>query len=408
MGLAGSVSVCCCHDLPDKTYKTSAADLVLDRSDTASTVSSHVGAAHASGYEPPWDNQLGQAVVAGDAARVRSLLAGDVSPNAFGPAGLTPLHLAALHGRAEVAQVLVEAAADICSQTADSRKLTPAAAALLKGHSKVYEVLWQADHLEAETTVSDSSSSCSDADSDGSMERYTCMGGWSRDRGCAAARGEMRMAYKLRRHGGFLRHLHMPGDFSVRESPDRELAYVLVPELLGAGDIAAVHAAGRQPSTVLCDDRAADLGFEHVAYRFEAELRARARHLYRRLLGVMVWADLLLWRSLSDYPKVYPEFEYIRYDGAATSKEYAIDPHVDNRSLVTLVCMLSQPSDFTGGTLGFQAAGDSESEGEEAGGRRERPAAGGAVIFRGEMLEHWVTPVTAGKRYVLQVELSSV
>lgn len=338
-----------------------------------------------------------KAVITGDAGRVISLLRGRADVNHADNAGLTPLHFAALHGHATVVRELVSADADICAEAWDARRVTPATVAASKGHSDVYRILWAAARL-GDT----SSSETSDSDSDGSLEYYSCAGSCARDRGIRAV-AERRMTYELRQRG-LCRHLHAPEIFVMRKAAAAELSYVVVPGLLSPAEIDKVHCAGRLRTARLCADRAADLGYDHVAYRFESELRSGARHLYRRLLGVMVWADMLLWRSLSSYAKVFPEFEYIRYDGAPTSREFAIDPHVDNRSLVTLVCMLSHRADFEGGVLGFKAGHEDDAEED----RSEEPQAGSAIIFRGEMLEHWVSPVTSGTRYVLQIELSSV
>lgn len=378
------------------------------------------GSASPAFAEPHCDlvaDDLKQAIVNGDTVQLRAALATGAAINFRDETGLAPIHLAAMHGHAEIARVLLDAAADINKKSQPPSCQTPLAIAASEGHRQVYEVLWQAVSSGDATSNSSESSDASDISespydsegseasenaSAGSLERYTLDGAWERDKGVWGM-AERRVAYRLRRHSHF-RHLHAPDTFSVRGAASAELAYVVVPGLLSHAEIAEVHAAGRQPSAQRCADRSAELVYDHVAYRFEGELRARARQLYRRLLGVMVWAELVLWGSLRDCDKVYPEVEYISYDGKPASKEYAIDPHVDNRSLVTLVCMLSRRSDFGGGTLGFEPG----CEGDDAADRHEAPEPGTAVIFRGEELQHWVSPVTSGKRYVLQIEFSSV
>merc|ERR1711879_656441 len=99
-----------------------------------------------------------------------------------------------------------------------------------------------------------------------------------------------------------------------------------------------------------------------------------------------------------------------------------------NRGVLTLVCLLSEPEQFEGGVSCFEAAKqpkakkpaakllwnfhceacDSDSDLDEEEFRYEEPIARSAIIFRGEKLTHWVTPVTAGTRTILQVELSSI
>eukprot|EP00442_Polarella_glacialis_P020049 CAMPEP_0115070932 /NCGR_PEP_ID=MMETSP0227-20121206/13393_1 /TAXON_ID=89957 /ORGANISM="Polarella glacialis, Strain CCMP 1383" /LENGTH=243 /DNA_ID=CAMNT_0002457511 /DNA_START=93 /DNA_END=822 /DNA_ORIENTATION=+ len=237
-----------------------------------------------------------------------------------------------------------------------------------------------------EESSSDSEDSVS---SNESLERYTIAGCWARDEWGLWPNGR-RMGYQLRK-GGRARHIFEPEVYQVRESPDEELRYVVVPNFLADTDIAAVHAAGSLPTAAQCEDRDDELEFHHVAHRFEGELRSSSRPLYRRLLGVMAWADQELWGSMGDVSQVFPEVEYIRYDGAPTSKEFAIDPHVDNRSLVTLVCLLSPQGSFQqGGISGFDPASDDQGD------RWEKPQMGTAIIFRGEKLQHWVSPVTSG------------
>uniref|UniRef100_A0A7S4RNV6 Fe2OG dioxygenase domain-containing protein n=1 Tax=Alexandrium monilatum TaxID=311494 RepID=A0A7S4RNV6_9DINO len=369
-------------------------------------------------------SRLLQAAVAGDAVGVQKLLAAGCSADSTDDAGLRPLHLAALHGHAEVAQTLLAASAAVHATMPPPSCKTPLAVAAVGGRQEVFEVLLQASRSKAagssseasETSGSSSAESSeasegeSQSSSNGSMERYTLHGAMERERGLWAL-ADQRMAYRLwRGRGGVPRHLHSPPAFRLADAPAAENAYVVVPGLLSPTDIAEVHVAGRLPSVRRCEDRAADLVYDHVAYRFENELRAGARGLYRRLLGVMVWADLMLWGALRGRPKVFPEFEYIRYDGKPSTEEYAIHPHVDNRSLVTLVCMLSDRRDFAGGTLGFEPAQESSEEEQEGASedRLEELEPGTAVIFRGERLEHWVRPVLSGTRYVLQIELASV
>ena len=113
----------------------------------------------------------------------------------------------------------------------------------------------------------------------------------------------------------------------------------------------------------------------------------------------MAWADKELWGKLSRKSKVYPEVEYISYDATGGEPQH-IEPHIDNDSVVTVVVALSNPGEYTGGTSMFKGA---------AGGMPDRSLVlnkGEAVFFRGESLLHWITPVTAGHRKILQIELS--
>merc|ERR1719213_371183 len=109
----------------------------------------------------------------------------------------------------------------------------------------------------------------------------------------------------------------------------------------------------------------------------------------------------MIWHKLHKHKQVFPEVEYIVYD-ARNGVPGTIEPHVDNHSAVTIVMLLSDSGDFEGGVNCFApAGGDTES-------RSLRLQQGDAVLFRGEKLRHWITPVTGGIRTILQVEFSKV
>ena len=76
-----------------------------------------------------------------------------------------------------------------------------------------------------------------------------------------------------------------------------------------------------------------------------------------------------------------------------------IGPHIDNDSVLTAVFLLSDPNEFTGGSLTFR--------GEEQD-RKAQLRLGDCAVFRGESLLHWVTPVLSGRRMVLQIELAKI
>ena len=69
---------------------------------------------------------------------------------------------------------------------------------------------------------------------------------------------------------------------------------------------------------------------------------------------------------------------------------------------VSLVAMLSAPEAYTGGRSCFRRGAGRSGHREVALGK------GDIVLFRGEKLEHWITPVTKGRRTILQIELSRV
>eukprot|EP00928_Gymnodinium_smaydae_P045173 TRINITY_DN30147_c0_g1_i1.p1 TRINITY_DN30147_c0_g1~~TRINITY_DN30147_c0_g1_i1.p1 ORF type:complete len:361 (+),score=41.35 TRINITY_DN30147_c0_g1_i1:138-1220(+) len=169
---------------------------------------------------------------------------------------------------------------------------------------------------------------------------------------------------------------------------------------------AIAEAAVKDTGLVPVLDRTDDLKFDHTAYRIDQAFWEHSS-LFEKVIGTMRWADDQIWNTLSwSESRVYPEPEFIRYKVGKTtsgsSRKYAIEPHVDNHSAVTFVCLLSRPEDFEGGSLVFKAV----TPGEDP--RVVKLSLGDAVAFRGEKLLHWVTPLTSGARDVLQVELSRV
>eukprot|EP00928_Gymnodinium_smaydae_P054663 TRINITY_DN38394_c0_g1_i1.p1 TRINITY_DN38394_c0_g1~~TRINITY_DN38394_c0_g1_i1.p1 ORF type:complete len:401 (+),score=58.51 TRINITY_DN38394_c0_g1_i1:87-1205(+) len=195
----------------------------------------------------------------------------------------------------------------------------------------------------------------------------------------------------------------------VRPSKVEDQSYIVFPKLLSSAEIARVHKAGQSSSSVLCKDRDYDLDYKHVAYRIEHELSSKSHGLYSRLMELMVQADASQWGVLAQYTEIFPEIEYIRYDGRPTADEHAVSPHVDNCSALTLVCLVSDPDNFEGGALCLDSAAGTDPQempSLDQPPRREKLEMGDAVLFRGESLLHWVEPVTSGTRIVLQIELT--
>lgn len=181
----------------------------------------------------------------------------------------------------------------------------------------------------------------------------------------------------------------------------RDLAYAA--SFLSQDEMIALGRAATHPSVKEINDRKAYLAFKHRVVRFEMQLRSLEPVLYNKLMSLMRLADAEGWRRLrKKKARIYPEIEYIEYDVKHEGGECYIEPHVDNKSGVTLVAMLSPPSDYEGGISCFRRASGTE------GHRQMRLGLGDAVMFRGEKLLHWITNVTAGRRVILQIELSRV
>ena len=160
-------------------------------------------------------------------------------------------------------------------------------------------------------------------------------------------------------------------------------------------------------SDLLMDDRAEETEYYHVVHRVESILKQNFSNssLYEGLIGKMQIVDAENWKVLEDVTTVYPEIEFIVYNRTLEGQrpKMGFGSHVDNGSVLTAVFMLSDRTDFEGGSLMF--ARDIFSD---IGDAVERPANFSILdcaVFRGEKLSHWVTPVTKGTRKVLQIEL---
>ena len=171
-------------------------------------------------------------------------------------------------------------------------------------------------------------------------------------------------------------------------------------------------------------DPTLDWGFE--LWRLEGELKERTPEIWSRLVGdLMQSVDEYYWQKLQvahdetgklrlideckrgkDKVLIRPEVEYIVYDAdeamRAGKSRPSHGPHTDNYSVVTMVCLLSDPSEFKGGFSCFCPASDATN----APPREYRLRQGEVVLFRGESCVHWITDITEGRRSILQIELA--
>jgi hypothetical protein len=171
---------------------------------------------------------------------------------------------------------------------------------------------------------------------------------------------------------------------------------------LSHSEVSAVFETVVAPGVKEVKDRHETLEYNHKAYRLEGALRFWQPKLLRRLINSAWAVDGEIWKTIGDGYELQPEVEFIEYDAGSgkDSKGGFIDPHTDNDSLITVVVMLSDPNNgFRGGANFFE-------DGTKFG-RRVDLKKGDAVVFRGMACEHWVTTVTAGRRHVLQIELST-
>jgi ankyrin repeat protein len=91
--------------------------------------------------ETSLDEQLVQAIADDDSAGVASLLEAGADPNAQAAPGRPVLFQAALHGKSEVAKLLIDRGADVHAETVDGAILVKAAG---KGHEQIVKLLLDA------------------------------------------------------------------------------------------------------------------------------------------------------------------------------------------------------------------------------------------------------------------------
>ena len=108
--------------------------------------------------------------------------------------------------------------------------------------------------------------------------------------------------------------------------------------------------------------------------------------------------DQQIWKNLGPLDYTLPQIEYIEYDVEKLGCEGKIAKHNDNGSMVSLVALLSDPSEFQGGANFFKGVPQK---------RRVVLQTGDAVFFYGHQCEHWISPVTSGRRAILQIELQN-
>ena len=200
--------------------------------------------------------------------------------------------------------------------------------------------------------------------------------------------------------------LHLPrtwrADRLAKGSDDG--TFVVLPRVLTGIDVAMIGGLLQQYRSIPIEDRAGSL--QRRAYRIEALLLRQDARLYAKLIELIRCVDAGIWRSTERLEQVYPEFELVEYIIGEQQPAAFVNRHVDSGSVLTLVALLCDAHDFTGGASMFDERGELDDSNEERPGRKLRLEKGDAVVFRGEKLMHWIEPVTRGQRLVLQIELS--
>lgn len=198
-----------------------------------------------------------------------------------------------------------------------------------------------------------------------------------------------------------------PPEFELlctRSAMPKELEVVVLRNFLSPAEVLAVHTVSHNAGVAEILDRDDDLDYVHRAFRVEKPLKKQSKELHARFMQTAWGLDGALWESISPGSTLEPEIEYIVYDVAELKGPGTIGPHTDNESMVTMIIMLSEPGDYEGGISCFQGASGYHRHDEN---RSVRLAPGDAIFFHGDQCFHWITPVTSGRRVILQMELSS-
>jgi hypothetical protein len=229
-------------------------------------------------------------------------------------------------------------------------------------------------------------------------------------------------------------------------------------------EVEAVRALGTDPLHAMAIKDRAGM-YNHHVWRVEAGLRKMLAPIYWKIAEAGWAVDAAYWGAWaipSDWYRaqlspeaqayvderqerepltrhgpaeaktIFPEIEYIEYDVEKLGSDGSFDVHTDNDSGVTMVAMLSDETEYEGGTLRFAQPGadaghprpEQEDEQLDASddhmrmrdlfsephsfvqGFPVRLAKGDALFFRGELVTHGITNVTKGKRAILQMEMT--
>eukprot|EP00931_Biecheleriopsis_adriatica_P046196 TRINITY_DN26514_c0_g1_i2.p1 TRINITY_DN26514_c0_g1~~TRINITY_DN26514_c0_g1_i2.p1 ORF type:complete len:259 (-),score=58.14 TRINITY_DN26514_c0_g1_i2:121-864(-) len=191
--------------------------------------------------------------------------------------------------------------------------------------------------------------------------------------------------------------------FQLLAAPGKDQQVAVVKDFFSAKDIAMVHMLARRGDVKEINDRSDDLVYKHNVWRIEHQLKEFAAQLYERLMQTAQALDAQLWHGIRKDETYFPEIEYIEYDVRKLGEPGTIEKHRDNESQVTAVVLLTPSSEFQGGVNCFEGGEDSDDDSDA---RLVKLEVGDAVFFYGDRCYHWITPVVAGRRIILQMEIS--
>jgi len=174
------------------------------------------------------------------------------------------------------------------------------------------------------------------------------------DRSKQSRKQHQRKKWKLRYRFGAA---PQPFDMQVLDARKRHKRVVYERGFLTPAEVRRVMSACSHPSVRKIEDRTASLAYGHEAYRTELQLRFLAPDIYAKVMAAVEEADKTRFGGkTAKAGKCYPEFEYIDYDSGVPvdstdpplHKRF-IEPHIDNHSIVTMVCMLSSTDEWPPG-----------------------------------------------------------
>ncbi|CAE7259017.1 unnamed protein product [Symbiodinium sp. CCMP2592] len=183
-------------------------------------------------------------------------------------------------------------------------------------------------------------------------------------------------------------------DFERLRGPNDVLDIAVCRSFLNEDEISIAMAIAQDGEAWAIDDRDDDLGYAHEVWRIEEVLQLQEPGFFQKLIASAWSVEKRMWGNILEF--VFPEIEYIEYDVKKLGRPGSIARHTDNDSLITMVVLLSDTSDFLGGINCFEGAPDE---------RKVPLQRGDACFFFGHCCHHWITPVTTGCRRILQMEL---
>ena len=170
--------------------------------------------------------------------------------------------------------------------------------------------------------------------------------------------------------------------------------YMLVQDAFTPEELEALRQFNLETGIKINDrDIQPNSAFVHEVWRVEKSLEDTLPSVYGKLQDLLS-TGIKYWRVQNFSSNRHFEIEYIVYDVKKHNRPPQFSSHVDNDSLITIIVLLSKEDEYGGGIFRFV--------------ENKTPTIGfgDVLMFRGEELEHGVSPVEFGRRVVLQLEFA--